>query len=214
MFWLEKNDIKGKTKKWQCFYEVLGNYRDQPAFNVALYESGSEFSFLEHRYNAQLWNKPRVAVDAVILHYFSTLTDDIPDRLLSFIRAIEQGGEIDRSGLKRLIQSRKLWTPGFWDGWRGRDLVRMAVGELGNAGERDGIAADIVDRLFQTDVQYGRRVLAKLLVDSYWSGQRRAAGFAFRMLFRHYPLGFLRSDVRGCVLHYVRFRLKRILRRE
>jgi hypothetical protein len=59
-------------KKWLASAEKRGSFRDQPSLNSAIADSGVSFSWLPHRFNAQVDARPIYAPDAVIWHLYGS----------------------------------------------------------------------------------------------------------------------------------------------
>jgi len=57
-------------KRWRESAETAGQHYDQPALNKALHESGVTFSWLDHRYNAQVHARPCTAQNALVWHFY------------------------------------------------------------------------------------------------------------------------------------------------
>jgi len=76
-------------KKWLASAEKRGSFRDQPSLNSAIADSGVSFSWLPHRFNAQVDVRPIYVQDAVLWHLYSsnggiamkTVFDQYIDRL-------------------------------------------------------------------------------------------------------------------------------------
>src|SRR5262249_10273878 len=58
--------------KWLKSYRMAKNYLDQPALNAAIFEIAPRLEILPHRFNAQFKVTPRVAMDAALLHFYSS----------------------------------------------------------------------------------------------------------------------------------------------
>ena len=93
-------------------------YRDQPAFNAALYGAEPRLHVLPHRFNAQIAPSPEVAPEAAIWHYYSS-TGQISLALFDpLIKEIMASGNIDAEKIRRLVDARHPWiSDGLLDTW-------------------------------------------------------------------------------------------------
>ena len=57
-------------RNWLTNFERTGRYRDQPALNHSLQESGADVSILDNSWNAQVQTAPKEALDAAIWHLY------------------------------------------------------------------------------------------------------------------------------------------------
>jgi len=57
-------------EKWLECSSKMGIHRDQPSLNSAIHESKIDFTWLDHRYNAQVHARPNKAWQAVIWHIY------------------------------------------------------------------------------------------------------------------------------------------------
>lgn len=82
-------------KCWRESAETTGAHYDQPALNQALHESGVTFSWLDHRYNAQVHARPGTAQNAVIWHVYRSEVHPNPPTVLDHLLALQQSKRND-----------------------------------------------------------------------------------------------------------------------
>lgn len=82
-------------KCWNESFRITGQYYDQPALNEALHKSGVSFTWLDHRYNAQVHARPSTALDAVIWHIYSSNRHSTPPNFLDELTALQRTGVTD-----------------------------------------------------------------------------------------------------------------------
>ena len=82
-------------KRWQESSQTTKSHYDQPALNQALRESGVAFSWLDHRYNAQVHARPKTAEHAVIWHIYRSGRHPTPRNYLDYLIALQRSGSRD-----------------------------------------------------------------------------------------------------------------------
>jgi hypothetical protein len=95
---------------WLESVEKTGRYRDQPAFNAAVYASACRLQVLDHRWNAQVQNAPRHARNAVVWHlYINWETDTLYEfkRQLSALKDFRRFSP--QQVAKRLLRNNHPW---------------------------------------------------------------------------------------------------------
>jgi hypothetical protein len=108
------NDTSGAQQfvdLWHTKYlesvRATGAYRDQPALNAALAEVPS-FRILPHRYNAQFRFNPYSAMDAIVLHFFSSggFALFAPTQYDNLISCLLRGEPLRLSDVESLVHKR------------------------------------------------------------------------------------------------------------
>lgn len=79
-------------KRWLESSRITGQHYDQPALNQALHESGVSFTWLDHRYNAQVHARPKTARDAIIWHIYTSDRQTTPPNRLEELIALQRKG--------------------------------------------------------------------------------------------------------------------------
>lgn len=99
---------------WLRSSAQLGRYRDQPALNAALVQSGASLRLLSDTFNAQVKATPSVASNALIVHYYSSV--DAP-QVYAFDVLVGQllaGKQLTRREVWHLARRNHLWRRDWW----------------------------------------------------------------------------------------------------
>jgi hypothetical protein len=83
-------------RRWKYSAAHLGEFRDQPALNAALFETRPAVHHLKHEYNYQLkWDNGRIE-QPVIWHYNYTSRNESRTHFEDFVDALHRGADLDR----------------------------------------------------------------------------------------------------------------------
>lgn len=96
-------------QNWLASVGYESYYRDQPAFNAALYSTAARLQVLPHRFNAQIATSPEIGPDAVIWHYYSSGGRNSLAQFDSLINDILDTGQIKAISVRRLQEARHPW---------------------------------------------------------------------------------------------------------
>jgi len=195
-------------EKWRLAHQHLNNYRDQPALNSALFESGVVCTILSHRYNAQIKMEPSKARDAAIWHYYSSEQGNDTNSIDRLVQTAAISGSIDITRLRALIQSQAIWPRGFWATRPGLEMIRCSARDLSEAVQSGQDTDELFQKIRMTDPVYARSVLMKTWVDAYWSEMPKVHRFARSKLIRHFPQAIWAAPVRRCWVHGLKRQFK------
>jgi Glycosyl transferase family 8 len=97
-------------QKWLASVEKRGSFRDQPSLNSAIADSGVSFTWLPHRFNAQIDVRPIYAPDAVIWHLYSS-NDKIAMKTIfdQYIDHLQTGKNVTTDQMKYLCKRQHPW---------------------------------------------------------------------------------------------------------
>lgn len=97
-------------KRWTERLQKTGMYFDQPALNQALHESCVDFSWLPHKYNAQVSARPCTAANAAIWHIYSSRKSKQPKNVLNdLIQKKRQGITVSQISLADVCSKKHPW---------------------------------------------------------------------------------------------------------
>jgi len=106
-------------KKWLASFKKTGRHNDQPSLNSALDESGVNFKWIDHRYNAQVHARPHTAWGAAIWHIYSSGQVACPKTVLDIaLKEIKQNQTITDELMFDLCSRQHPWlTNNFIDNY-------------------------------------------------------------------------------------------------
>lgn len=93
-------------KKWKYSFEKTNRYRDQPALNCSIYESGIEIQTLDHKYNYQFKMADVECDDAVIWHYYSSDTESKKTKVQEYLESKMYDGRIRNLEILNIISNK------------------------------------------------------------------------------------------------------------
>ncbi len=138
IFWRDTDSARELSRawhqNWSATSDSFGTFRDQPALNRSIFLSDAAVTRLQDKYNAQIMANPRSAANAVIWHYYLSMSDDVP--LSDFEYAVAQqiaslSGPEDVA--RALLQSKSPWRQGrFLSGYIGSRINRRRELALGD----------------------------------------------------------------------------------
>ena len=131
------------AKKWHELWSQSASgrayYRDQPALNAAINFVRPKLNVLPDRYNAQISAEIKVAADAAIWHFYSSLDQVAITGFDVLVKKVHQGAQIDYGMIKKMVRRNHPWRGdnlidywaakgvtkhGFLDRWEGAWLRR------------------------------------------------------------------------------------------
>lgn len=95
--------------RWSESSRQENYHRDQPALNSALHAVRPNLRVLPHRFNAQIFKAPEVAVDAVIWHYYSSTRRPAMTTYDALVQNVLHSGHIDPEDVRRISQCPHPW---------------------------------------------------------------------------------------------------------
>jgi lipopolysaccharide biosynthesis glycosyltransferase len=97
-------------QKWLASAEKRGSFRDQPSLNSAIADSGVCFSWLPHRFNAQVDVRPIHAKNAIIWHLY-TSNGKIAMKTVfdQYIYQLQKGKNVTFNQIQSLCKQQYPW---------------------------------------------------------------------------------------------------------
>ena len=102
-------------QKWLRCYAIAKNHRDQAALNAAIFDTAPRLEILPHRFNAQFKFAPSTVSNAVLLHFYASLTDD--ETITEFERLVGKllkGAVLRRSHIESILRHNHPWRRDSW----------------------------------------------------------------------------------------------------
>jgi hypothetical protein len=97
-------------QKWLASVEKRGSFRDQPSLNSAIADSGVSFSWLPHRFNAQVDVRPIYAKDATVWHLYSSNGKIAMKTVFDqYIYRLQKGKNVTFSQIQSLCEQQHPW---------------------------------------------------------------------------------------------------------
>jgi hypothetical protein len=95
-------------RMWLDACQITDRYRDQPALNAALANSGVKLAILPDEFNAQI--KRRVSIhDAVIWHYYASVNDEPLTAFEALVQRVLSGQGIRTTEIEEMVRSKHPW---------------------------------------------------------------------------------------------------------
>jgi len=95
--------------KWLTSYRQTNGYRDQPALNAAVFDSGVRLAVLPHRFNAQFKTQVSTARDAVVWHCYAGAGNPPVTEFDALVEALLRGGELRKNAVEAAIMRTHPW---------------------------------------------------------------------------------------------------------
>ncbi len=93
--------------------------------NAALFEAGPRLEILPHKFNAQLKTAPGVARDAVLWHFYSSISGSALTSFEMLVERILRGERLCRDAIVEMMQRRHPWRrDSLLDDWMAIGLAR------------------------------------------------------------------------------------------
>lgn len=108
---------------WLRSVSKTRSYRDQPALNAAIHDTGVGLGAVPREYNTQFSREPSLVPEARIWHYYASLKRTPITEFELMTDAIASGGELERRQFEKVIGASHPWRRAFW----GDDLVAKIV---------------------------------------------------------------------------------------
>lgn len=99
-------------ERWQELCRATGRHYDQPALNRALCDSGVDYALLNHRFNAQVIARPRLAPGACVWHFFNSMGEEwVPYSVMDVcLTAFQREGRLDDRLIDWVRRRRRPWV--------------------------------------------------------------------------------------------------------
>lgn len=116
--------------KWLRSHVETGGYRDQPALNAAICDSGVDLAVLPHRFNAQFKTRVSTARDAAIWHCYAAAGDPPVTEFEALVESMLRGMDVTRPMVETVLAR---WHPWRRTSWRDDCMARIVEfkGEFG-----------------------------------------------------------------------------------
>jgi hypothetical protein len=100
--------------KWLTSYRETHGYRDQPALNAAVFDSGVRLTVLPHRFNAQFKTQVSTARDAVIWHCYAGAGNAPVTQFEALAEALLRGADLRRDAVEAAMTRPHPWRRRSW----------------------------------------------------------------------------------------------------
>lgn len=117
---------------WLQSTRRTGRHHDQPAFNHAVRSSNAALFVLPHGWNAQLTQRPTVALGAAIWHFYSSRAAPDDTQFSLELRTLPEHEPIPPSIVERLIRPDVPWPADSW-------IKRTVIARMLRRGRMTGI---------------------------------------------------------------------------
>jgi Glycosyl transferase family 8 len=105
--------VEDWRRKWSESNIRMGNYRDQPAFNAAIFDTNVRLAILPHRFNAQVKYEVGVAEGAAIWHFYASMR--LPITAFEILaKELSKGIEFKSSDIESIILRNHPWRRVSW----------------------------------------------------------------------------------------------------
>ncbi|MCM1983008.1 hypothetical protein [Lyngbya confervoides] len=161
-------------QKWLACSEKTGKHYDQPSLNSAIHDSRINFTWLKHRFNAQVHARPHTAWGAAIWHIYLSEPHASPETEFGeALIKLRQEQSITAAEVANLCQQSHPWTvKNPIDVLAVQSLKHQSTVLNGDRWERLWLANQYGKGVRQLLNQYGRAV-RKLLPLRAWARQAK-----------------------------------------